>query len=201
MTIRLGALFAALLTCSVPACGSGGHEGPPPVESSAPPGRYPDEYPRPRFETLRIDVEGHPLLVEVADTAAKRAYGLMFVTELPDDRGMLFVLPEPRPQAFWMRNTLIALDIAFLADIDGEVRVVNVHENTEPLRESPPYRSAGACRYALEVRGGWFADRGLGPGARVRPAEVLRALRAGPDEPWRPEIPPLPVGPERGEGG
>lgn len=72
--------------------------------------------------------------VEIADDQAERAQGLMFREELPEYTGMLFIYETPREVAFWMRNTLIPLDMIFLDD-RGVVR--NIHRNARPLDETP----------------------------------------------------------------
>jgi hypothetical protein len=106
----------------------------------------------------------HAVTVELARTEAERARGLMHRTELAPDAGMLFLFEETAEHAFWMRNTLIPLDMIFLAD-DG--RVVGVAARATPGDLSP--RSAGGpSRYVLEVPGGWAEAHGVGPGDRAR---------------------------------
>ncbi|MRR09627.1 DUF192 domain-containing protein [bacterium] len=100
------------------------------------------------------------LWVEVVDDEPSRAQGLMFRRELPDDEGMLFVFERPQPLSFWMRNTYLPLDIAFLTD---ELRVLNI-EAMRPLDEGPRYRSRGLARYAVETNQGWFKRNGVKPG-------------------------------------
>ena len=99
------------------------------------------------------------LTVEVASRADQRNRGLMFRESLDELAGMLFVFEEDRMGGFWMRNTLIPLDIAYLA-ADGAVLevVYGVPLSTEVLRPAQPYR------YALEVNGGWFERQGFGVG-------------------------------------
>lgn len=109
-----------------------------------------------------IRVGGVEVLVEVADNPTQQALGLMFRDSLPEQEGMLFVYPEERVLAFWMRNTRIPLDIAF---IDAQGVIVDV-QSMEPYTETP-HVSARPARYALEVRRGWFARHGVGIGDRV----------------------------------
>ena len=116
----------------------------------------------PRFKT--IWVEKVPLRVEVADTLERQERGLMFRSSLPENEGMLFVYRDPIEMSFWMRNTLIPLDIAFVG-ADGVI--LNIHK-ARPLDESVLYRSAGAAKYVIETNQGWFSRHGLGPGAKVR---------------------------------
>ena len=106
--------------------------------------------------------------VAVADDPAERAQGLMFVEELGPREGMLFVYEAERPGiAFWMRNTLIPLDMIF-ADAEGVV--VSVHANAMPLDETPIPAGAPA-QFVLEVPGGRAAALGIEAGDRlVHPA-------------------------------
>jgi uncharacterized membrane protein (UPF0127 family) len=110
----------------------------------------------------KIQVGAYPVLAEIAQTPDQRALGLMFRFSLPADHGMLFVFPEPQPLGFWMRNTYIPLSIAY---IDADGRIVNVADMAP--RDESSHPSNGLALYALEMRKGWFAEKGLGPGARV----------------------------------
>lgn len=112
--------------------------------------------------TIPIKVGAHAVTAEVAATTEQRQHGLMFRFNLPADRGMLFVFDQPQPLGFWMKNTYIPLSIAYL-DADG--RILNVEDMAPHDERSHPSR--GPALYALEMRKGWFAERGLGPGARV----------------------------------
>ena len=102
--------------------------------------------------------------VEVADTAATREKGLMFRKTLAADRGMLFDFKTPRLVAFWMKNTLIPLDMLFIA-ADGHV--VSIAQDAVPLSEIP-IPSGGAALGVLELRGGRAAEIGAEPGDQVR---------------------------------
>jgi len=104
-----------------------------------------------------------PLWVEVADTLEKQERGLMFRRSMPENEGMLFVYREPIEMSFWMRNTFLPLDIAFVG-ADG--RILNIHQ-ARPLDDSVLYRSAGAAKYVIETNQGWFARHGIGPGDRI----------------------------------
>lgn len=109
--------------------------------------------------------------VEIADSAREREYGLMCRRSLAPDRGMLFLFDQPDYQAFWMRNTLIALDIIYIAP-DG--RVVSIASNARPLDERP-LPSAGKAQFVLELAAGRAAQIGLLPGDKV----THRALKRG----------------------
>jgi uncharacterized membrane protein (UPF0127 family) len=101
--------------------------------------------------------------VQVVDTPESRAQGLMFVTELADDAGMLFDFKEERPVSFWMRNTFIPLDMIFVG-ADGLVR--NVHVNARP-HDVTSIPSDGPVQYVLEIPGGRSVEIGLQPGDRM----------------------------------
>ena len=165
---RAAARLLALLALLVVA-GCGGQE---PVLVA--PGTDDDGPPR----TATIDVAGREVTVELAFTQQARAQGLMHRPGLEPDHGMLFLFPESHERRFWMRNTLIALDIAFL-DADGVV--LNV-EKGRPGVERPGYFSHGPARFVLEMEQGWCAAAGFGPGDRIDIAENLRAL-AEPEAP------------------
>lgn len=103
--------------------------------------------------STRIVVGGHPVTVEVADEEPERQRGLMHRESLPEDHGMLFVYPAERYLSFWMRNTLIPLDVAF---IDATGRIVDIQQMEAQSDESHTTRAP--AMYALEMRIGWFGD-------------------------------------------
>ena len=113
----------------------------------------------------RITTAAGPVTValEVAATPAAREHGLMYRPALADGRGMLFVFDDDAVRGFWMKNTLVPLDMLFIAR-DG--RIVGIHPDATPL--STAVISVGApSRYVLEVPGGWAARRGVAVGDRV----------------------------------
>ena len=102
--------------------------------------------------------------IEVVDTPPKIMRGLMFREHLPPDDGMLFLLGYDEDHAFYMRNTLIPLDMMF---IRADRTIAGIVENAEPRTET--LRRVGLpSRYVLEVNGGFSAAHGIKPGARVR---------------------------------
>lgn len=120
------------------------------------------------FEREPLVIEGHDgarfFIVEVARTPQQLAQGLMFRLELASDEGMLFDLGEERPVSMWMKNTLIPLDMLFVA-ADGRIR--RIRANTTPLSlETIP--SAGPVRAVIELPGGTAARLGIGVGDLVR---------------------------------
>ena len=113
--------------------------------------------------TIELAIKGQRLVAEIAATNATRETGLMNRFSLRPDHGMLFVFREPEPQAFWMKNTYVPLSIAFLGE-DG--RIINIEDMAPQTEDS--HWSKGPARYALEMKKGWFAERGIGPGAVVK---------------------------------
>ncbi len=118
--------------------------------------------PQPRLQTIELTAGMHVIRAELAITPAQQATGMMFRTEMPGNEGMLFVNDDLSVRCFWMRNTLIPLTIAFLAD-DGSI--VNLAD-MQPRSETS-HCSAQPVRYALEMRQGWFAKRGIKAGTRL----------------------------------
>lgn len=123
----------------------------------------------------RITVHGDwgqaSFTIEVADEPAERQQGLMFVESMGVMEGMLFVYERPRQATFWMRNTLIALDMIF-AGPDGTV--LHVHENAVPMSEETIDGGDGVV-FTLEINGGMAARLGIAPG------DVLQHPSIGPD--------------------
>ncbi|MEZ5994518.1 MAG: DUF192 domain-containing protein [Hyphomonadaceae bacterium] len=117
-------------------------------------------------EQLTIETHSGPVRfnVEIADDDAERQRGLMFRRSLADDHGMLFDFPQPEFASFWMRNTVISLDIIFIG-VDG--RILNIADHTTPYSEAP-IPAAGLTRGVLEIRAGRAAELGIRPGDRVR---------------------------------
>lgn len=113
--------------------------------------------------TLRTATGAKALQVEYVATPRTREIGLMCRRSLAADRGMLFDFRRPQPAAFWMRNTLIPLDIVFIRP-DG--RILSIARNARPLDESL-IPSGGVILGVLELRGGRAAELGLLPGDQV----------------------------------
>ena len=101
--------------------------------------------------------------VELARTAQEQSKGLMFRTELGPDEGMIFPFETPRGASFWMRNTVIPLDLIFVG-VDG--RISNIAANAIPYDESQ-LNSIGLAKAVLELRGGRAAELGIVPGDKV----------------------------------
>jgi uncharacterized protein len=112
------------------------------------------------------------LFVEFADTNTKREYGLMNRKSLNHNGGMLFKFHFPTKLSFWMRDTYIPLDIAF---IDDSGKILQIEEMI-PL-STKPIRSSNSCRYALEVNKGWFNNNGIKVGDIVS-GEYIKKLKS-----------------------
>lgn len=165
----IGLVLLALVACkSQPSDASTGR-GPKSGEAQ-PVNREPSarDYPAPplpRTKVVLADAYGgkHALEVELCLTDAMRARGMMWRTELAPGKGMLFVFPDEEWRSFWMKNTLIPLDIVF---IDAEQRIVGIVENAQP--QTLTSRAVrGDSKYVLEVPGGWTAKVGIRKGGRV----------------------------------
>lgn len=118
----------------------------------------------PQLNLPRVTLKAgmHLIQAQVAATPEQRATGLMHRTEMPTNEGMLFVFEQPAGQCFWMKNTLLPLTAAFVAD-DGTI--VNLADMQPQSLDS--HCSAKPVRYVLEMHQGWFARRGIGPGFRL----------------------------------
>jgi uncharacterized membrane protein (UPF0127 family) len=108
--------------------------------------------------------------VEVVATAAKIERGLMYREHLPPDEGMLFLMNEQRTWSFWMRNTLIPLDMIFIAK---DMTIAGIVENAEPRTETLREVAAPSL-YVLEVNGGYCATHKVAAGAKVRFEDVAQ---------------------------
>ncbi len=116
--------------------------------------------------SLVIDTAGGPkrFEVELALTPAQEEQGLMFRARLAPDAGMLFDFGDTAPRAFWMKNTLIPLDMLFIA---SNGRIVDIHERAVPMSEDI-IASSVSCRAVLELNGGTVARLGIKIGDVIR---------------------------------
>lgn len=133
-----------------------------PPSASAPAPEAPTAAPR-----VTLLPPGRPpveVAVELAQTPAERARGLMFRKHMAENDGMLFLFEREAPQSFWMRNTYIPLDMVF---IRSDLTVLGVVENAEP--ETDTSRNVpGSSKYVLEVNAGFARKHGVGAGVPVR---------------------------------
>ncbi len=118
--------------------------------------------PQPTLPIAQLAAGIHIIRAEVANTEASRRDGLMLRKELAGNDGMLFVFEQPDVQCFWMRNTLLPLSIAFIAD-DGTI--VNI-EDMAPQTDDT-HCSKKPVRYALEMAQGWYDSHGMKAGRKI----------------------------------
>jgi uncharacterized membrane protein (UPF0127 family) len=111
----------------------------------------------------------HIIRAEVAADFGTRAQGLMFRKSLERNAGMLFIFDESAVHCMWMKNTYIPLSVAF---IDADGAILNIAD-MQPQSERS-HCAAKPARYALEMTRGWFAERGIKPGTKLRGLERLR---------------------------
>jgi uncharacterized membrane protein (UPF0127 family) len=171
--------FLLLLVLAVGCGASGGPKAEVAAASDAAIARPVDDVPararvrtagkaQPKLPTKQLEIGIPPrepikLTVEVASTDEQRQQGLMFREQLGEAEGMIFLFASERYNSFWMRNTLIPLDMYF---IDSEWNVVGVVENAVPLTDEPR-QVRRMSQYVLEVQAGFARRHGIGEGAKV----------------------------------
>jgi uncharacterized membrane protein (UPF0127 family) len=123
----------------------------------------------------KIDIEGNRLKLKVAYSREAQSQGLMWVTDLKDGTGMIFVYDIPQHLSFWMKNTLIPLSIAFV-EPDGKISsIFNMYPQPgTPDTELATYPSATMVKYAIEVPLGWFELNNIKRNSYVDIPEQLR---------------------------
>ena len=102
--------------------------------------------------------------VEIADTPQAEETGLMYRTSLAEDRGMLFVFDGDWPRSFWMKNTPLPLDMVF---VNSQFDIVDINHNAAPESETV-FTSRSACKYVVEVNGGYCDAHGIAIGDKIR---------------------------------
>ena len=118
--------------------------------------------PQTQLPRTTLSVGMHQIDTQLAATPEQRTTGLMYRKEMPLHEGMLFVFDAPSKQCFWMKNTLLPLSAAFIAD-DGTI--VNI-EDMQP-QTTASHCSAQPVRFVLEMNRGWFTKKGLKAGAKL----------------------------------
>ena len=120
------------------------------------------------YEKAKFRLGKKEFTAYVADDDKGRANGLMDIEKLPADTGMLFVFQEERIQGFWMKNTLIPLNIGFF-DKDGKLIDAQEMKPAESLMSAdiPSYQSAGPALFALEMNSRWFEKHKIKPGTKL----------------------------------
>lgn len=121
------------------------------------------------YQKAQLQVGRVKFTAYIADDEAKRSQGLMFIEKLPDDVGMLFVFDQQQPLGFWMKNTLIPLNIGFFDERAELIDTQEMQVAPSVMDLNPPtYQSRGAALFALEMNAGWFKKHGVNKGARLR---------------------------------
>lgn len=120
------------------------------------------------METAILHVNEHEIIVELAITQEEQALGLMHRNELDENKGMLFIYKKDKAMNFWMKNTLIPLDIAYI-DSNGIIREIY---QMKPLSRKT-ISSKRPLRYALEMNEGYFEAHGIGVGDKVEGLDLL----------------------------
>ncbi len=106
------------------------------------------------------------ITVEIADSSQERTTGLMYRKSLAEDAGMFFIFDDVKPLNFWMKNTLIPLDMIFF---DADYKVIRIHKNVQPCKKDPcaVYSSDKPAKYVLEVGAGGSERMGLKDGDKA----------------------------------
>ena len=153
------------------ACGGASYTPPAPAATTSQQPTVSNGLP---VQQLSLSAQGRSVRItaEIAATNEERGVGLMFRQSLGKDVGMLFVYPEDQTSGHWMRNTYIALDIAYI-DSSGTVLEVRLGKPLDEtvLRPVKPYR------FALEMTAGWFAEHGLGADTQIALPKDLPAAK------------------------
>ena len=106
--------------------------------------------------------------IQIANSDFDRELGLMFRKQMEENKGMLFIFPEEARQSFWMRNTLISLDMIF---VNGINKIVTIHKNTQTLSDQS-YPSTAPAKYVIEVNGGYCSKHNINEGDKINFIEL-----------------------------
>jgi uncharacterized membrane protein (UPF0127 family) len=120
------------------------------------------EEPQTNLPRVKLSAGMHIIDAQVAQSGEEHMIGLMYRKEMPQHEGMLFVFEQPSMQCFWMKNTLLPLSAAFVADDGTIVNVVDMKPQT-----TDSHCSLKPVRYVLEMNQGWFARKGIKAGAKL----------------------------------
>ena len=158
----------------------------PPPKSSAPsagtsqpsiPG-WPPVKPQPKLQALKLYVGPEVVTAELAMNQIQIATGMMFRTEMAENEGMLFVFSKPHRTSFYMKNTKLPLNVAY---IDGEGTILELHE-LKPLDETPVEAKSDRVQFVLEMNKGWFTRHNVAVGSIItcETGKLKDAFRFGP---------------------
>jgi uncharacterized membrane protein (UPF0127 family) len=120
------------------------------------------EGPQMNLQRVKLSAGMHLIDAQMALTPEQRQIGLMFRKEMPQQEGMIFVFEQATQQCFWMKNTLLPLTAAFVADDGTIVNLADMKPQT-----TDPHCSAQPVRYVLEMNKGWFAKKGIKAGSKL----------------------------------
>ena len=120
------------------------------------------EEPQLNLKRTSLGIGMHRIDAQLALSSEQRQIGLMWRKAMPAHEGMLFVFEQPSQQCFWMKNTLIPLTAAFVADDGTIVNLVDMQPQT-----LNPHCSAKPVRYVLEMNQGWFAKKNIKAGSKI----------------------------------
>ncbi len=129
------------------------------------------EVPQMNLQRVKLSISLHLIDAQVASTPEQRQIGLMLRKEMPQHEGMVFVFEQAAQQCFWMKNTLLPLTAAFVAD-DGTI--VNLADMKPETTES--HCSVQPVRYVLEMNKGWFEKKGIKAGSKLS-GPIFKAAR------------------------
>ena len=132
---------------------------------------------QPRLPTMKLWLGTHEIVGELATRPQERTAGMMHRTNMGTMEGMLFVFNHAGPQGFWMKNTLVPLDAAYV-DPDGIIREIHP---LEPLNETPVASKSSDIQFVLEMNQGWFSNHNVRVGMEIRTEKgSLRQTFFGP---------------------
>lgn len=118
-----------------------------------------------------LQADGRPIVkinIEIAETDAEQQQGLMNRPFMSNDQGMLFIFNRDEPRSFWMRNTIIPLDIIY---VNSSMEIIHIAENTEPYSDRP-VPSGKPARYVVEVNAGFCAQYGITDGCKIQYSRI-----------------------------
>ncbi len=123
---------------------------------------------RAELPVVQLGTGMHLIRAELADSMGARMEGLMHRKSMPQGSGMVFVFEENATHCMWMKNTLIPLSVAFIDEAGTIINIADMQPHSEQS-----HCATRPARYALEMNKGWFAQRGIKPGAKLRGLEKI----------------------------
>jgi len=119
---------------------------------------------QPKLQTIKLWLGPEELTAEVAITGDQVRTGMMFRTNIAENEGMIFVLPNTERAAFWMKNCFVPLSVAYI-NLEGVIQEIHP---LEPQNTNSVIAASDNIRFALETKQGWFQRHNIGPGAVIR---------------------------------